>query len=251
MSALPILALSFQCFVSHMEWASSIEIIKPFSLQQLSRPAKTKNLSKLLKAVWNDGDPDPRYFAISWVESRLRIYPELGNNGRACGTFQIHAHQSAPTFRVGWNKWYKLDKAVTKPIVAQECIDLQEINYSVKVMSRFLKLYDKMDLNICHHQCGIYGKCKPWYKDRADFWHSYFALAKLVCDDEETDTEIMAFVKTGNPAPAVPAEMIQGYLDGAAGRPASSESDIYKAGYTLAAEVKAGTKPAPVWAPPA
>lgn len=306
MSVLSFLALSFQCFLGHLEWASSVEITKPFSLELVSKPAKTKNLTVLLKSVWNEGNPDTRYFAISWVESRLRVFPELGNNGRACGTFQIHAHQSAPSFKVGWNKWYKLiDKAelpltkeecdslkkegsIKDPVkratcaiikthtltkgecdalykqgvikdpalrsacgsIAQECVDLQKVDYSVKVMAKYLALYDQKGLNLCHHQCGIYGKCKPWYKQRADFWNSYFTLAKLVCDEEKAH-EIMSFMKTGTPSPSAPAELIQGYLDGYAGRPATSDSDTYMAGYRLASEVKAGTKPAPVWAPPA
>jgi hypothetical protein len=249
-SVLSFLALSFQCFIGHLEWASRVEITKPFSLELVSKPAKTKNLSVLLKSVWNEGNPDTRYFAISWIESRLRIYPELGNNGRGCGTFQIHAHQSAPSFKVGWNKWYRLPKETQKPLIAQECVDLQKVDYSVKVMAKYLALYDQKGLNLCHHQCGIYGKCKPWYKQRADFWNSYFTIAKLVCDEEKAH-EIMSFMKTGTPSPSAPAELIQGYLDGYAGRPATSDSDTYMAGYRLASEVKAGTKPAPVWAPPA
>lgn len=57
----------------------------------------------------------------------------------------------------------------------------------------------------------------------------------------------MVMIKTGNPIPTAPSELIQGYLDGIAGRDASSDDAVYKSGYDLALLVKEGKAEPPAW----
>ena len=57
----------------------------------------------------------------------------------------------------------------------------------------------------------------------------------------------MGMIKTGNPIPTAPTELIQGYLDGIAGKDASSDNAVYKSGYDLALLVKEGKADPPAW----
>jgi hypothetical protein len=57
----------------------------------------------------------------------------------------------------------------------------------------------------------------------------------------------MAMIKTGNPIPTVPVDMVQGYIDAMAEKPASSTDAVYKSGYDLALLVKEGKAEPPAW----
>lgn len=58
----------------------------------------------------------------------------------------------------------------------------------------------------------------------------------------------MAMVRTGNPIPTAPAEMVQGYLDCMNDKEATSDSAVYMSGYDLATLVKEGKADPPIWA---
>jgi len=57
----------------------------------------------------------------------------------------------------------------------------------------------------------------------------------------------MAMLKTGNPIPTAPAQLIQGYLDALSGKEPQSDDSVYKSGYDLANLVKEGKAKAPYW----
>ena len=245
MNVLLILSLSFQCMLDSMSYASSINIKRGWGLQQY-RPTPEKHLRPFLKELMRKkGSVDSRILAISWVESRIRPHVRRGDQGRACGTFQIHARYSYPMFRrkrgfVGW------DEKNEKVRIDRECSKLENIRYSVNTMERLLTLMDKRDLHPCHHNSGFYGRCNTWYKQRLDYWIAYFDLINFMCD--ERTIEIMAMMKTGNPIPTAPATMMQGYLDAMGGKEPQSEDTTYKSGYDLAKLVQEGKAQAPAWA---
>lgn len=59
----------------------------------------------------------------------------------------------------------------------------------------------------------------------------------------------MGFVKTGNPIPTAPVDLVQGYLDCMANKALEDgASALYKSGYDLATLVKEGKAEAPSWA---
>ena len=64
----------------------------------------------------------------------------------------------------------------------------------------------------------------------------------------ERTVNIMTMMRTGNPIPTAPANMIQGYLDSMGGKPPQSEDTVYKSGYDLAKLVQEGKAEAPSWA---
>ena len=57
----------------------------------------------------------------------------------------------------------------------------------------------------------------------------------------------MGVIKTGNPTPTAPTELIQGYIDGITGKDATSDNAVYKSGYDLAILVKEGKADPPMW----
>lgn len=247
-----IFSAFFQCFVDAVHESSSYAISKgkDYSISKSIkfrkyRPARRKNIEKLVREIWSDGDVDVRVLALSWVESRLRIGIHRGDKGKACGTFQIHARHSYPLFRrkrgyVGWVE------SENKPQINRECSKLERLSYSVKTLNRLLGMMDKRDLHPCHHNSGFYGKCDTFYKHRVDFWVSYYSIALTLCDERKS---IMAMMKTGAPALATPLEKIQGYLDYMNDKEAQSESSLYMEGYNKAKQVKQGGEEAPSWAP--
>lgn len=179
-----MLSLSSQCFVSQMQWASKVEIVKPFKLFVSSRGADKRFLKKLYKlASDQDSKVDSRYFALAWMESRLRPFPRSGDKGKACGIYQIHSRHSYPMFHrkrgyVGWNEKDKENRI----LISRECSKLRDVTYSVDTLSKILKIHDKKEKHPCHHNSGVYGKCHTWYKKRLDFWMSYFQVSKFICD---------------------------------------------------------------------
>ena len=244
-----MLSLSSQCFVDQMQWASKVEILKPFSFHVSTRGANKKFLKKLYKLAEKKNDKiDSRYFALAWMESRLRPFPNLGDRGKACGIYQIHARHSFPMFRrrkgyVGWDE----KEDTSKRLVRSECAKLRGVTYAVDTLSKFLRIHDKKQLPPCHHNSGVYGKCHPWYKERLDFWMLYFEASKVICD--ERIQKAMAMMRTGSPVPTAPTDKIQGYLDGMAGKePQKKDDEVYMAGYELADRVKKGEEEAPSWA---
>lgn len=253
MQTLLIMALSFQCFLGYMQESSRTEIKKPrssssipFRILKHNYKAKEKNLSRFLKEIWDEGDPDVRILALSWIESRMRINIRRGDRGRACGTFQIHARHSYPLFRrrKGYSGWKEEEN---QHLISKECRKLENIKYSVNTVRKLLRKMDMKNKHPCHHNSGLYGSCDGWYKKRVNFWMSYFSLSKVLCSQKVMD--FMAMIKKGAPAQATPVEKVQGYLDFMKGKEASSDSELYMAGFELAKKVKAGEEPAPLWSP--
>ncbi len=245
MPHLLILTLSFHCMMDSLQYASRVNI-EPNWKFHYSKPANYSDQIRLLQHAWEDGNPDPRLLALAWMESRIRPNVNRGDNGRACGVFQIHARYSYPQFTRGhWNGWKPEEH---KDAIQKECVKLKNPNtkYSVEVMKKFLTLFDDKDLHPCHHQSGINGTCDAWYKKRLDYWITYFQYKIVTCSDKGVQN--MAMMRTGTPASATPVEMVQGYLDGIQGKPMNSQADVYKAGYELALKVKKGEAEAPSWA---
>ncbi len=247
MSYLIILALSFQCMMDSLQQASKVHIeIEPKWRFKYSKPANYTDQVRFLQQTWIDEKPDPRLLALAWMESRIRPNVGLGDNGRACGLFQIHARYSYPQFIRGhWNDWDEKEHQVA---IQKECTKLKnpDSKYSVQVMRKYLSIFDEKGLHPCHHQSGVKGTCDSWYKSRLDYWITFFQYKLVTCSDK--GELAMAMMRTGTPASATPIEMVQGYLDGMQGKPMSSEADVYKTGYELALKVKKGEAEAPAWA---
>lgn len=246
MNLLLILGLSFQCMLNHMSYASSIHIKPGWHMIQ-SRPTSERQLKRFLRELTKDDEDsiDPRILALSWIESRIRPGIHRGDRGRACGMFQIHARYSYPMFRrrrgfIGW------EESEEKSTISRECSKLESIRYSVDTMRRLLSKMDERDLHPCHHNSGFYGKCDTWYKQRIDYWTTYFKVVNFMCN--ERTIEIMAMMRTGNPIPTAPATMMQGYLDAMDGKSLQSEDPTYKTGYDLAKLVQEGKASPPAWA---
>lgn len=246
MNLLLIFTLSFQCMLDTMSYASSVYIKRGWEVQQY-RPVSERKLKRYLKELMREdgGYIDSRILAISWIESRMIHNIRRGDRGKACGLFQIHARYSYPMFRRkrGFIGWVEEEQ---KEAISKECSKLENIRYSVNTMERYLKLMDKKDLHPCHHNSGFYGRCNTWYKRRLDYWISYFNLANFMCNEKVL--KIMAMMKTGNPIPTAPANMLQGYLDAMSGKSPQSEDTVYKSGYDLAKLVQEGKAQAPSWA---
>ena len=247
MTALLIMSLSFQCMLRSMTYASSIHFEPGWKMIQ-SRPTRPQQLKLFLKELLKE-DPkkiDSRLLALSWMESRLRPFVKRGDRGKACGTYQIHARYSYPMFRRkrGFVDW---DEKKEIRHINQECRDLESIKYSISTMEQYLEKMDERGLHPCHHNSGFYGTCNDWYKQRLDYWTTYFDVANFICNENKV-LDIMAMIRTGNPIPTAPAPMLQGYLDAMSGKEATSEDTVYKSGYDLALLVKEGKAQAPVWA---
>lgn len=174
MTYLIVISTLFQCMLNTLETASSVEIKKDWSYVKV-RPSKKKHLEKYLVNT-----SDARIYAVAHLESRMRpVKP--GDDGRACGIFQIHARYSYPLFRrkrgfVGWDEKSSSDK------IEKECDKLMDTRYSISTMVKLTAMMDEKGLHLCHHNSGFYGKCDEWYKKRLDFWTSYFEISKLLCD---------------------------------------------------------------------
>lgn len=244
-----MISLSSQCFVDQMQWASKVEILKPFSFFVAKRGADKRFLKKLYTLAEDKNEEiDPRYFALAWMESRLHPFPRSGDKGKACGIYQFHARHSYPMFRrrkgyVGWDE----KDGKSKRLIRSECAKLRGVTYSVDTLSKMLKIHDKKDLPPCHHNSGVYGKCNSWYKERLDFWMLYFEASKVLCDERIQNA--MAMIRTGSPVPTAPTDKIQGYLDNMAGKePQKKDDEVYMSGYDLAGKVKKGEEEAPSWA---
>lgn len=241
------LAVSSQCFINHLEWASRVEIAKPFDINVRSKKTDRRFLNRLYRlTLQKEGEIDVRYFALAWMESRLRPFPPVGDGGRACGIFQIHARHSYPLFRRrgGYKGWVEKENKIA---VRRECAKLKGVTYAVDTMSRLLELFDKKDVHACHHNSGVYGECDTWYEARLNFWLAYFEMSKFICD--ERIQTAMAMMRTGSPVPSAPAEKVQGYLDFMGGKePQKKDDEVYMAGYALAEKVKKGEEQAPAWA---
>lgn len=162
-----------------LENASKVEITEGFNIIE-NLPEKRSRLKKILIASWDEKNIDSRIFALSWIETRMRINPEVGDQGKACGIFQIHARYSYPMFRrkYGFRNW---DESENKKQINYECNKLKKVNYSINTLSKYLNLFDKRNLHVCHHNSGIYGKCNIWYKKRVEFFVKYFDFHKMSC----------------------------------------------------------------------
>jgi hypothetical protein len=246
MNFIIILGLSFQCMLDSMSYASSIHIDPGWEFVQ-SKPTSQKQLKKFLKELVrvNEDYIDPRFLALSWIESRIRPSVKRGDRGKACGMFQIHARYSHPLFRRerGFVGWVESEE---KPTIKRECRKLENIRYSVNTMQRLLVMMDRKDLHPCHHNSGFYGKCNTWYKKRLNYWITYFEVANFMCNERIID--FMAMLRTGNPIPTAPANMMQGYLDAMEGKDPTSQDTTYKSGYDLAKLVLEGKAQPPAWA---
>jgi len=244
MYLLPVF-LSLSCFLSKLEWASRVEIEKPFELVEVGGQPDVDYLTRLYEASHKEGELDVRVLALAWMETRLKSRHSIGDSGRACGPFQIHARYSYPLFRrkngaVGW-----VEKNERETIQV-ECGRLKRLDYSADTVHRLLDYFDHRQMPPCHHNSG-FGRCDSWYEERLDFWVTYFQTQKLLCDERMIET--MAMMKTGTPVASAPNEKVQGYLDAMAGKPAENQNNpIYMAGYALAERVKKGEEEAPTWA---
>lgn len=176
-----VFLILFNCMLNAMQEASSIEITQGWHFHQ-TKPAKKAQLKRYLNVLIekSDGDIDPRLLALSWIESRMRTNITRGDRGRACGIYQIHARYSYPYFRRkrGFNGWVE---RLNRRSISSECSKLESLTYSVDTMQKLLSKMDDKGLHPCHHNSGFYGKCNTWYKDRLDYWTSYFYLAKTIC----------------------------------------------------------------------
>lgn len=244
-------AISAQCFVDQLITASSIEITKPFNVTAY-RPTKNKLFLKKLYSLAlkesGGSDVDVRFFALAWMESRLRPFPRSGDRGQACGIFQIHARHSYPLFRRkrGYVNWDAKDPD-NKRLIRRECDKLRGVTYAVETMSKLLNILDRKGKPACHHNSGVYGTCDGWYDKRVDFWIAFFETSKLFCDERVQNT--MAMMRTGSPTPTAPIEKVQGYIDYMGGKdPQNKDSEVYMSGYNLAEKVKNGEETAPSWA---
>jgi len=179
MNILLFAALSIQCMIQSTINLSKVEIRPGLNFIEV-KPAKENRIKKLVKYAWENNDIDARILALSYIESRLRINTRTGDNGKACGTFQIHARYSYPMFRrkKGFVNWKESENI---SVVNNECLKLRNVKYSIKTMKKYLKLFDKKKKHACHHNSGIYGKCNSWYKKRVDFLVLYFNASKINC----------------------------------------------------------------------
>lgn len=228
-----------------MSYASSYHISPGWKFVY-SRSAPERDLKRFLKELMRREDThvDSRILAISWIESRIRPRVRRGDRGKACGMFQIHARYSYPMFRRkrGFVGWVEEEQ---KASISKECRKLESIRYSVNTMEKYLEKMDDRGLHPCHHNSGFYGKCNTWYKQRLDYWTSYFEFANFMCD--ERTIRAMAMMRTGNPIPTAPSTMIQGYIDAMADKDPQIEDAVYKSGYDLAKLVLEGKAQAPAW----
>lgn len=178
-----ILASSL-CFLSALNYSSTIEIKKERNnlvvIENISNNNTSSNRALLKAILRQNSEIDARILSIAWVESRINIKVKRGDRGKACGIFQIHARYSLPYFRRkrGFNGWVELKE---KRSIEKECKRLENVNYSVKTMTRYLEIMDKKDIHPCHHNSGFKGKCNSWYKKRIDFWTYFFEISKLSC----------------------------------------------------------------------
>ena len=179
--------LNINCFLEAMEFASKTELYenkqnsKELKLK-FYKPTKKKHLKMFLKQVLKNNKLDERILTLSWMESRMRPFVKRGDKGKACGTFQIHARHSYPMFRrkLGYRNWNPKESRNAMYINA-ECRRLEKLSYSVNTLKKYLKIFDKKKLHICHHNSGAYAKCNNWYKKRVDYWLTYFKMSKLIC----------------------------------------------------------------------
>ena len=164
-----------------MENASAVEIKKGFIISE-TIPEKRSKLNNILTASIKNNDVDSRIFALSWIETRMRSNTRNGDQGKACGIFQIHARYSYPMFRrkYGFRNW---KESKNKNIIKYECNKLRKVKYSVNTINKYLKIFDKRNLHVCHHNSGIYGKCNKWYKKRVEFFLNYFNFNKVLCSN--------------------------------------------------------------------
>ena len=86
-------AISMQCFVDSLEVASRVEITRPFKMNVYSKPVRNRRfLEKLYRLALKKskgGDLDVRYFALAWMESRLRQFPRIGDRGGLAGSIRF------------------------------------------------------------------------------------------------------------------------------------------------------------------
>ena len=174
-----------------MENASGVEIKKGFVISK-TVPEKRNKLKKILTASIKNNDVDSRIFALSWVETRMRSNTRNGDQGKACGIFQIHARYSYPMFRrkYGFRNW---EESKNKNKIKYECNKLRKVKYSVNTLNKYLKLFDKRNLHVCHHNSGIYGKCNKWYKKRVEFFLNYFNFSKVLCSNNMKSITVKQF----------------------------------------------------------
>ena len=179
-----------------MENASGVEIKKGFVISK-TIPEKRNKLNKILNASIKNNDIDVRIFALSWVETRMRSNTKNGDQGKACGIFQIHARYSYPMFRrkYGFKNW---KESKNKHKIKYECNKLRKVKYSVNTLNKYLKLFDKRKLHVCHHNSGIYGKCNKWYKKRVEFFVNYFNFSKVLCSNNMKAISVKQFYNYQN-----------------------------------------------------
>jgi len=184
MTFLLLLSLNLNCFAQYVHKASGIEIRKD-KIQQ-TRKTRSHHVNVLLSVLHREGKGkiDSRILAVAYLENRLRIYAKRGDRGQACGIFQIHAKHSYPMFHrkrgfIGWKP--KENKNIVH--ILRECSKLENVNYSVKTMNRFVGMMEDRKLHVCHHNSGFKGKCNSWYKKRLNVLYMYFETAKLLCSE--------------------------------------------------------------------
>lgn len=184
MTFLLLLSLNLNCFAQYVHHVSGIEIRKN-KIQQ-TRKAKSQHVNVLLSVLKTQGKGkiDSRILAVAYLENRLRIYARRGDRGQACGIFQIHAKHSFPMFhrKRGYIDWNPKEKKNVVHIL-KECNKLENVNYSVKTMNKFVDMMEDRNLHVCHHNSGFKGKCNSWYKKRLDVLVMYFETAKLLCSE--------------------------------------------------------------------
>ena len=176
-----------------MENASRVEIKKGFVIAEHS-PEKRSKLKNILEASMNNNAIDSRIFALSWIETRMRLNTRNGDKGKACGIFQIHARYSYPMFRrkYGFRNWKESNN---KNEIKYECNKLKKVKYSVNTLNKLLKIFDKRKLHVCHHNSGIYGKCNTWYKKRVEFFLNYFNHNKVLCSNNMKAITVKQFYR--------------------------------------------------------
>ena len=175
-----IFSTLLSCMLPFVEYASRVDIQRDWEMQ-ISRKESSRRLRRFLRTVGRDNHIDPRILALAWIESRLRINVERGDRGRACGVFQIHARYSHPLLRrsQGFRGWVEEDES---EVIEEECSKLEDHRYSVGTVRRLLSMMDERELHPCHHNSGWVGTCNSWYRERLNFWISFFTSAQFYCN---------------------------------------------------------------------
>lgn len=117
--------------------------------------------------------------SLGWIETRLKSKVKRGDNGRACGQWQMHARLSYPQFvRRSWKDW---DEKKFSLQIKKECKRLEKIKYASRQTKKYIAMIKKRKKHMCHYNSGIGSKCSSLYRKKFDAIYKVFATANSVC----------------------------------------------------------------------